>query len=126
MTSRLNRYAQPILRLTFAVALVVVLAVALYPLAGESSGNGDKVQHFAAFYGLMLLGAVAYPGRHALIRLILALSTFGALIEVLQPLPPFARDRDVLDWVADNIGIAFAVVPILVAHWRARRAPNRQ
>jgi VanZ family protein len=116
----LGRYADPILKAGFASALVIALAVALYPLAGESSGNGDKVQHFAAFYCLTLLGAAAYRSRGALIWLVVVLSAYGALIEVLQPLPPFGRDRDVFDWVADNIGIATAILPILVARWRDR------
>jgi VanZ family protein len=122
--TRLNRYAEPILKAGFALALVVVLAVALYPLAGESSGNGDKVQHFAAFYSLTLLGAAAYRSRKALIWLVVVLSAYGALIEILQPLPPFGRDRDVFDWVADNIGVAMAVLPILLAQWRGRPAPQ--
>lgn len=118
----LDRHAQPLLRWAFTLALVVVLAVALYPLAGESSGNADKVQHFAVFYVLTLLGAAAFPRRKALIWLILGLSAYGAVIEVLQPLPPFGRDRDVLDWVADNAGITLALLPLLVARWRALRA----
>ena len=115
-----SRYADPILKAGFAFALIIALAVALYPLAGESSGNGDKAQHFAAFYGLTLLGAAAYRSRGALIWLVIVLSVYGALIEVLQPLPPFGRDRDVFDWVADNIGIATAILPILIARWRDR------
>ena len=118
----LDRYAQPLLRCAFSLALVAVLAVALYPLAGESSGNTDKVLHFAVFYVLALFGAAAFPRRKALVWLILGLSASGALIEVLQPLPPFGRDRDLLDWVADNAGITLALLPLLVARWRARRA----
>lgn len=120
--TRLNPYVGPILKAGFVLALVAALAVALYPLAGAPSGNDDKVQHFAAFYALTLLGAAAYPSRRALVWLILILSAHGALIEILQPLPPFGRDRDLFDWIADNIGIAAAVLPILLAQWRGRRA----
>jgi hypothetical protein len=122
--TRLDRYIEPTLKAGFALALAVVLAVALYPLTIESAGNGDKVQHFAAFYALTLLGAAAYSSRKALIWLIVVLSAYGAMIEVLQPLPLFGRDRDLLDWVADNIGIAVAVLPMLIAQWRGRRAPQ--
>ena len=117
----LDRHAQPLLRLAFVLALLVILAAALMPMVGDPSGNGDKVQHFAAFYALTLLGAAAFTGRKALTWLIVGLSAYGALIEILQPLPVFGRDRDVFDWVADNIGIALALAPFLVAGWRRRR-----
>lgn len=118
--SLLNRYALPVLRSGFALSVAIVLLCALYPLVGEGGGNGDKVLHFAAFYGLALLGAAAFPGRKALIWLAVLLCGYGALIEILQPLPPFGRDRDVFDWVADTIGIALAMLPLAVARWRVR------
>ena len=122
----LKSYIAPGLRAAFALALIVVMAAALFPLSGQAPGNGDKVLHFAVFYALALLGAAAFPKRRSLAWLVLALAAYGALIEVLQPLPPFGRDRDVLDWVADNVGIAFAILPILLGDWRMRRAPDAQ
>lgn len=115
-----HRYALAILKSGFALAVALVLVCALYPLVGEGGGNGDKVLHFAAFYALALLGAAAFPGRKALVWLAVLLCAYGALIEILQPLPPFDRDRDVLDWVADTVGIAFAMLPLIVARWRGR------
>lgn len=123
---RLMQYAKPVLRAGFALSLVVALAVALYPMTGESPGNGDKVEHFAAFYALTLLGAAAYPARGSLKWLALLLSAYGGMIEILQPLPLFGRDRDVFDWVADNIGIAVALLPIGVAYWRTALTTRRQ
>jgi hypothetical protein len=115
-----HRYALPVLKAGFALAVAVVLTCALYPLVGEGGGNGDKVLHFAAFYGLALLGAAAFPSRKGLVWLAFLLCAYGALIEIIQPLPPFGRDRDVFDWVADSVGITFAILPLMVARWRAR------
>jgi VanZ family protein len=119
-----DRYALPILKSGFALAVALVLICALYPLVGEGGGNGDKILHFAAFYALALLGAAAFPSRKALVWLAVLLCAYGALIEILQPLPPFGRDRDVLDWVADTIGITLAILPLMVARWRDRFRPQ--
>jgi VanZ family protein len=48
-----------------------------------------------------------------------ALAMLGAAIELLQPL--FGRDRDLLDWVADLVGIATAFAIVTVAHEFTRR-----
>ena len=126
MLPLLDRYGPPLLRAGFAAALVVILVGALYPTGRDPSGHGDKVVHFAAFYGLTLLGAAAYPRARDIAWLVAVLSGYGALIEILQPLPPFGRDRDILDWLADNAGIALALVPFAVAQWRRRQAPSSQ
>ena len=89
----------------------------------------DKSDHFLAFYGLAVLAAAAFPGRRLMI-LALQLSAFGAIIELVQALPIVNRDGDFWDWVADTIGITFALGPILLASWRcwlsvtAPSAPN--
>ena len=75
----------------------------------------DKTQHAVTFAMLMGFAALAYP-RARLWAVAFALSGFGALIEVLQP--QFGRDSDIRDWMADNIGIAVA---LLIA-WAIRKA----
>lgn len=72
----------------------------------------DKTEHLTTFGGLMLLAGMAYP-RAGIAWQALALSGFGALIEFVQPY--FGRDRDVKDWIADSIGIALAVIIVLIA-----------
>jgi VanZ family protein len=71
-----------------------------------------------AFATLGVLGRLAYPGAGA-VRIIVGLSLFGALIEVLQAIPVLHRDSELLDWVADTIAAAAAV--LAVAWWRPRR-----
>jgi VanZ family protein len=112
-------HVQPILRTLFVLALALTLTIALLPMAGPSVGDGDKVQHFFAFYALALLGGVAFPHRRRLPWLILGLSAFGALIEVLQAVTPFGRSCDMMDWVADNLGLGAAYTPLLLGAWRS-------
>lgn len=78
----------------------------------------DKVQHITAFATLALLASFAYPGTR-LIKLLVRLSLFGALIEVIQAIPVLNRDSDVLDWVADTVAVA--AVLLIVRWWRYRR-----
>jgi hypothetical protein len=73
------------------------------------------VQHIIAFATLAMLGSFAYPAQ-ALTGLLLRLSLFGAVIEVVQAIPALHRDSDVLDWLADTAAVA--VVLLLVRWWR--------
>lgn len=77
----------------------------------------DKLEHVTAFATLGLLGSFAYPAT-ALGRLLLRLSLFGALIEVVQAIPSLHRDSDIWDWVADT----GAVAAVLLLVWSIRRA----
>lgn len=81
----------------------------------------DKAEHFVAFYVLTFLAAAAFPRLRMLIVL-LALSLFGAIIELVQALPFIHRDCDFWDWVADVAAICACLAPILLAHWRMRNA----
>ena len=86
----------------------------------------DKAEHFIAFYALTGLAAAAFPRRHLLV-IALALSGFGALIEIVQGLPIVHRDKDSWDWLADTLAIGAALAPMLVVWWRrvAGELPSR-
>ena len=106
-------------RLIFWAALCFAFVMAVMPHPPEVPGEpNDKVQHIVAFATLALLGSFAYPATR-LVRLLVALSLFGALIEVVQAIPALQRDSDVLDWLADTIAVA--VVLLIVRWWRSRR-----
>ena len=81
-------------------------------------GYGDKIEHAVAFATLGVLGSFAYP-RLSAVRLIVALSLFGAFIELAQATPLIHRDCDPLDWVADTSPASLVVVAI--HRWRAAR-----
>ena len=107
-------------RLLFWAAALFTLAMALIPQPPHVPGGfSDKVQHAAAFATLGVLGSFAY-GRMPALRLVAALSAYGALIEVLQAIPAIHRDSDILDWVADTVACV-AVVAVLRWWRRSRR-----
>jgi hypothetical protein len=88
--------------------------MALIPHPPTVPGNiSDKIQHGAAFATLAILGWFAYP-RVPPLRLIAALSLFGALIEAAQALPIIHRDSDALDWLADTFACAMTLLAIRI------------
>lgn len=101
-----------------AAAFAFVMAVIPHPpeLPGAPS---DKVQHIAAFATLALLGSRAYHST-AQAKILVRLALFGALIEVVQAIPALHRDSDVMDWLADVVSAAAAL--LLVRGWRAWRS----
>lgn len=103
----------------FAACLVVGYGVFSPPGHAPAVLPWDKAEHFTAFFGLMGLALVAFPGM-PLWALTVVLSVAGAAIEVIQGTPLVGRDADVWDWVADSIGILAIVGTIIAA--RLRRA----
>jgi hypothetical protein len=77
----------------------------------------DKAEHFTAFYGLTGLAAAAYP-RRKLLFIAIALSGFGAFIELVQALPFVDRDCDFWDWFTDTVAIGAALAPMLLVRFR--------
>ncbi|MCC6521677.1 MAG: VanZ family protein [Polyangiaceae bacterium] len=110
------------LRLAFAAALVVVLALSLWPLPEPPPlhTGWDKTDHLAAFVALGLLGLPSWPGER--VRVAGGLLAYGVLIEVLQGLTGY-RMADWRDFVADAAGVALAA--LLLAWWRGRRSAGR-
>ena len=102
----------------FWAASLFTLVMALIPKPpAVPVGYCDKIEHALAFATLGLLGVFGYPRLSAL-RLIVALSLFGAFIELAQATPIIHRDCDPLDWVADTVACVVAVL----AMQRLRRA----
>ena len=95
-------------RILFWSAIGIVFYFTLRPLTVTAPGS-DKTQHAISFGALMLLAAGAYP-RAKLLSIAVALSCVGAAIELIQPW--FGRGNELLDWVADTIGIAVALLAV--------------
>ena len=57
------------------------------------------------------------------LRLLIVLSGFGALIEIVQAIPALHRDSDWRDWVADTVAIlvTLAIVAFVERHARGRQ-----
>ncbi len=114
MTPRLPRVA-------FAIVLVFTMVAALLPNAtAPDFGDGDKVNHIAAFTTLSIMAAWAWQ-RTALWRIGLWLSALGALIEGLQAIPFIARDAEWDDWIADTAAVIIALSIV----WLLRRLLRR-
>lgn len=95
-----------IYRFLFALAACAVAAGCLLPASELPLFEAnDKVQHFGAFMALGAIGAIAFPGRRAMLWLALALFAFGCLLEGLQVFVP-TRQASLGDVVADSVGIA--------------------
>lgn len=105
-------------RIGLAIALAITLVLAFAP---PSPGPGllpwDKAEHFLAFYVLTGLSAAAFPGGRIWI-VVAAMLALGAGIEIVQGLPFVHRDADVHDWLADGVGVVFALAPMLLSRWR--------
>src|SRR5690606_35109487 len=73
-------------RLAFWAAALLAFVMAVLPQPQLPTAPSDKLLHVLAFATLSLLGCLAFP-RVSLLKLAVALSAFGALIEVVQAIP---------------------------------------
>lgn len=115
-------------RILFWSAAILAFIMAALPQPPQlPSTPPDKVLHILAFTCLALLGSAAYPRLSAL-KLVVGLSAFGGLIEVVQLIPSLNRDAEILDWIADTAATIAVVLAIHV--WRrtrlgvGQRSPN--
>ena len=110
-----DQYWRP---LFWAAALFAfVMAILPHP-PHVPGGPSDKIQHVIAFATLGLLGARAYRDLSWL-RMLVGLSLFGGLIELVQAIPSLNRDSDPIDWLADTVAASAAL--LLAGWWRTRR-----
>jgi hypothetical protein len=102
-----------------AVVVAIVVAVFLPPSMVPNIVHSHYLQHFAAFYVLMLSGLAAMP-RARLRGVILGFVAFATILEASH-LPAGALFWPLVDnWVADIGGMWAAVAPILVDRFRRR------
>lgn len=87
--------------------------------------QGDKLVHLAAYAVLALLASVCWSAWRTPLRkldllgLFAVLAFYAALDELTQP--PFGRQTDVLDWIADLVGIACGIAAYAVVSRLSRR-----
>ncbi|MBZ9674131.1 VanZ family protein [Mesorhizobium sp. ES1-1] len=104
-------------RAAFIFALIAVFVLALLPASrleqfGLNIGfHSDKLNHASAFAVLAFLGTLGWPQRKA--RVVVFLALVGGAIEVLQGTSLIARDLDILDWVADCLGISCGLIAVV-------------
>jgi hypothetical protein len=79
----------------------------------------DKIEHGTAFFGLTLwFGGLVERRRFWLLGI--AMSAFGAAIEVAQGTMGLGRDMDIHDWYADTCGVLLALGILLACVPRSR------
>ena len=100
-----------ICKYAFWVIFVILTYLFLVPqqyLIPEVFDWWDKLQHSLAFGVLTILGLLAYArAGSGVFRVIILLSIYGALIEVLQALSGW-RYGEFRDWLADELGVVIA------------------
>lgn len=84
-----------------ALALVVWGELAPH-VPNVMPGVSDKLQHFAAYFGLALLAAAALRTRRTLLAAVVALIVLGGALEILQGFT--GRDPEILDEAANSLG----------------------
>ena len=110
-----------LLRLAFWSALLFALVMASLPQPPHLPGSpSDKVQHILAFAVLAGLGSAAFPQLPKL-KLLLWLSAFGALIEIVQLIPVLHRDSDWVDWLADTVAAGLVLAGAAALRLRPAR-----
>jgi peptidoglycan/LPS O-acetylase OafA/YrhL len=98
--------------------------MAVMPHPPKMPGHpSDKVEHVVAFLVLAALGRWAYPETRKRV-LLLGLSGFGALIEIVQAIPILHRDSDPSDWIAD-VAASLAVF-VLISLWAHGKRSDEQ
>lgn len=113
---RIGDLPRPIRIGLYALATAILLLMCLAPAKDLPGADlfWDKWEHVAAWFVLTTTGFILAPRRPRAI-VIFAIA-FGASIEILQAtLSYFGRDGDILDLVADCLGVFAAMVIALIA-----------
>jgi VanZ family protein len=73
----------------------------------------DKAEHALAFFGLSVwFGGLVRRSRYPALGVLMLV--FGGAIEIAQGTMGLGRDADVMDWLADSVGIALALALLYV------------
>ena len=113
---------QPAAKSLFWSAAILALVTAMAsPSLSVVYAIDDTVQHTLAFGVLALLAALAYPDTRLFVILI-GLSAFGGVIELLQMLPGIDRQAEWGDWLVDILATALTLGALVLA--RRLRTPE--
>ena len=103
-----------------SVAIVTLMMLVESAPKEDAWRYWDKLQHASIFLILCLAGCLAFKQHKGLI--IIGLSVFGAVTEVLQETMTTTRTGDVFDWLADVVGILLC---LLILPFLRRMKPKR-
>ena len=115
------RFPRPVRLALYALAVAILFVLCVLPSKDlPDPGTGDRFEHTAAWFVLVATGYLLAPNRRLAIPLF-ALA-YGVLVEVVQGLIGTGRHSDPLDFVADSVGVASAVLLYLAVRriWAPR------
>ena len=117
----------PARRVALAVWVVLLLVGSMLPTrvvgpAMPHIPHFDKLLHIGGYAIFCVLAVWALPGRH-LLWLAAGVFAFGVMIEFIQPLT--GRSRDVMDALANGVGVAAGLLLVWLL-WKARRRRSPQ
>lgn len=114
----------PVARVLLAIAVVITLYQATIPQPVDllPSNYFDKVLHASAFFVLSFLAELSFPGRRTLGWRLLALTSFGIFVEMVQVYIPW-RSSEFMDVVADCTGMTLWLLLAMVVR---RMVTNRE
>jgi hypothetical protein len=113
--------------LFFSIAVVLTTILALLPSTSvpQVFQFWDKAQHSLAFTVLTITGGLAFPKKLKLVYI--GLIMHGALLEIMQNSVTTTRFGDVLDLLADGVGVLIGIVAYAsLTNIRAQRIKTRQ
>jgi len=97
----------------FMVTALLVIGISLLP------GNDlldiepwETLEHVLAYAVLAFVGTLAFPRPRETVLLAVCLPALGILIEVCQLIVP-GRSADISDAIANTVGVALVLVPLL-------------
>lgn len=98
-------------------AFVLLATLTPHPPSFDAMPNFDKIEHSVGFMGMGLWFGALF--RRQLLYVLLFLSIFGAVTEILQATLTTHRSGDPMDWLADTIGAALglALVRLMGVDW---------
>ena len=111
----MRAFRWPALWISIWIAMIAAVAVGslmpaqdLPPLFPQA----DKLEHLLGYGILPGWGALLYARTSSLVRVAIGLVAYGIAIEIAQALFTTGRQAEVLDAVADAIGVALGILVV--------------
>jgi hypothetical protein len=116
---------QACLKIVFAAGVALVVMLSLLPAKSlPSLGVPDKLEHFAAYALLGLLGGFAFPTQRTMALLMAFLLTLAVLLELGQWFVP-GRLPEATDAIAGGFGACMTPCSHFLLRWLARTRKMR-
>ncbi len=121
----LFRYSGAVLAI-YWIALFIGTHISQLPDVAPDIPDFDKLLHFSAYAGLAFLLAAAFTMRQSMslrryVAIVVGLSLYGALDELIQAISGLGRQADVMDWLADVVGVICGLLAFAATAHIAKR-----